>query len=310
MAWSLLKTVLCEEAGHFRTCLHLHPIGLATGFRLVHSSSAFQLSGNAIVEWIVLALSISLVTGLSASHVCSHTQEMAAASGSLAILAPVFSDPRDLISDYGLFLLFLLFSEVFLSLVIAAAGTLALCTSDAELTLEQVATMLSGITGKTVPEIRAAGVVDTLHAAELVGMLKNAPALSLLARETKDAYKRQKLEAMIAEMSEPLADEPASVASGAHPLEQPKDVEMVEPADGMNDSLAEEPEAVASGADPLNQPKDVEMLERAESQKSWRMAEAVETSDAASSKGTALNAQDCTWIEHPDVEYTASVLWG
>ena len=81
----------------------------------------------------------------------------------------------------------------------AAAGA----ASDAELTLEQVATILSGIIGKTVPEIRAAGVVDTLHAAELVGMLKNAPALSLLAKETKDASKRRN-----SEMSEPLAGEP------------------------------------------------------------------------------------------------------
>ena len=54
-------------------------------------------------------------------------------------------------------------------------------------------------------------MVDTLHAAELVGMLKNAPALSLLAKETKDASKRRKLEAMSAEMSE-------AVASGSHHL--------------------------------------------------------------------------------------------
>ena len=73
--------------------------------------------------------------------------------------------------------------------------------------------------GKTVPEIRAAGVVDTLHAAELVGMLKNAAALSLSAKETKDASKRRKLEAMSAEMSEPLPGEPGAVASGADPLD-------------------------------------------------------------------------------------------
>ena len=87
----------------------------------------------------------------------------------------------------------------------AVAGALASCASDAELTLEQVATMLSGIIGKTVPETRAAGVVDTLQAAEFVGLLKIAPALSLLAKETKDASKRRKLETMSAEMNESLA---------------------------------------------------------------------------------------------------------
>ena len=77
---------------------------------------------------------------------------MAASSGWLAILAQEFLGPRDPIADYGLFLLFLLFSVVFLLLVMAAAGALASRASDAELTLEQVATMLSGITGKTVSE--------------------------------------------------------------------------------------------------------------------------------------------------------------
>ena len=72
---------------------------------------------------------------------------------------------------------------------------------------------------------------------------------------------------------------------------------MREPADDMNECLAGEPGAVASGADPPVQPKDVEMLEPADSQKSWHMVEAVETSDAASSSGTALTAQDYTWIE-------------
>ena len=45
------------------------------------------------------------------------------------------------------------------------------------------------------------------------------------------------------------------------------------------------------------------MLELADSQKSWHMAEAVETSDAASSSGTALTAG-----LHLDVEYIASWL--
>ena len=84
------------------------------------------------------------------------------------------SGPLDLISDSWFSVLF---SVVSLLLVMAAAGALASCASNAELTLEQVATMLSGIIGNR--EIRAAGVVDTLHAAELVGMLKNAHGFSL-----------------------------------------------------------------------------------------------------------------------------------
>ena len=43
-------------------------------------------------------------------------------------------------------------------------------------------------------------------------------------------------------------------------------------------------------------------------EKSWQMAEAVETSDAASSSGTALTVRDYTSIDHPDVEYIASWL--
>ena len=57
---------------------------------------------------------------------------------------------------------FLFCSVVFLLLVMAAAGALASCASDAELTLEQVAAMLSGV--MPILEIQPAGVVDMLHA--------------------------------------------------------------------------------------------------------------------------------------------------
>ena len=81
------------------------------------------------------------------------------------------SGPTDLISDSWFLLLFSVVFLVFPLLVMAAAGALASCASDAELTLEQMATMLSGIIGKTVPEIRAAGVEDAFHAADVLSML-------------------------------------------------------------------------------------------------------------------------------------------
>ena len=85
---------------------------------------------------------------------------------------------RGLLSDF-----LLLFSVVFLLLVMAAVGAQTSCASDAELTFEQVAVMLSGVIGKPIPEIQAAGVVDMLHAAEVMGMLKDT-SVSIM---TKDA---------------------------------------------------------------------------------------------------------------------------
>ena len=75
-----------------------------------------------------------------------------------------------------------------------AAGAHASSALEADLTLGQVAAKLSGIIGKPVSDIFASGVVNTLHAAELVGLLRHEPAQSLLAQATKDDAKRRKLE--------------------------------------------------------------------------------------------------------------------
>ena len=179
-----------------------------------------------LVEWIVRALKLACHRAKCITCLLIHSGD-----GSLVVLACHFGSrihgstwpDRGLRSEF----LFVVFVFFFLLLVMAAAGALASCASDAELTLEQVATMLSGIIGKTVPEIQAAGVVDMmLHASELMDMLKNAPALSSLAKETKDASKRRKLEATSAAMSEPLAGEPGAASSGENPLDQPKAVDM------------------------------------------------------------------------------------
>ena len=102
-----------------------------------------------------------------------------------------------------------------------AAGALASRAPDAELTLEQVAAMLSGAIGKPVPEIQAAGVVDMLHA-------------------------RRKLEATSAARIEPLAGEPGASSSGTDVnmrtppgdvqeslVGELQDIEMVEPAENQ-----------------------------------------------------------------------------
>ena len=83
------------------------------------------------------------------------------------------------------------------------------------------------------------------------------------AKETKDASKRRKLEAMSAEMSEPLAGEPGAVASGADPL--------ASPWQGNRGRL---PLALI----PRTSPKMLRCFQPADSQKSWHMVEAVETS--------------------------------
>ena len=257
-----------------RTSIDVHP-----HFCLKASQKLPRLHYTSRVD---SACALNLVCQWAECITCLSTriQEMAASSVWLAILAQGFSGPRDLIADYVLiFAVFCCFLLSFCCWSWLQLAPLLRALPIVELTLEQVAAMLSGVIGKPVPEIQAAGVVDMLHAAEVMGMLKDAPALSLLAKESKDASKRRKLEATSAASVEPLAGEPGASSAGTDPMDQLTDVNM-----DAGRRPAGEPGAVASGADPLVQPKDVEMVEPAESQKSWNMAETLGTSDAASSQ--------------------------
>ena len=176
----------------------------------------------------------------------------------------------------------------------AAAGAHASSALEADLTLGQVAAKLLGIIGKPVSDIFASGVVNTLHAAELVDLLRNEPALSLLAQATKDDAKRRKLESTQAQTTEALDVAPGAVAAGADPCGGGGDVDML--------SRHHMDRQTSGMADPTPV-----VLEAAESNHSWQIEDAFSKDDSASSSGTVLTLRDYNWLEHPDV--TSPLGW-
>ena len=63
--------------------------------------------------------------------------------------------------------------------------------SSDDLVIEDVATLLADITKQPDVDVRSKGVVETLLAAETVGLLKDHPLLKQLASDMQDGSKRE-----------------------------------------------------------------------------------------------------------------------
>ena len=73
--------------------------------------------------------------------------------------------------------------------------------SSDDLVIEDVATLLADITKQSEVDVRSKGVVETLLAAETVGLLKDHPLLKQLASDMQDGSKRRRLESASLETS-------------------------------------------------------------------------------------------------------------
>ena len=161
----------------------------------------------------------------------------------------------------------------------AAAGALASRASDSELTLEQVAAMLSGVIGKPSQGSRR---WSGRHAARRCGDGHVEGRTVPLPPGKRDQGRVQATQAA----SKALAGATEAPSAGTEAMDQLNDVDMA--TEGFRS-----PWWGSQGQLPLalilwKKPKNIEMGEPAESQKSWNLAE----TDAASSSGTSLTAQD------------------
>ena len=79
-------------------------------------------------------------------------------------------------------------------LVMASLPRVVPTASSDDLVIEDVATLLADITKQPDVDVRSKGVVETLLAAETVGLLKDHPLLKQLASDMQDGSKRRRLE--------------------------------------------------------------------------------------------------------------------
>ena len=105
-----------------------------------------------------------------------HTLVTYGPSGNVAILGPVAAgtDPP--------------FVRL---LVMASLPRVVPTASSDDLVIEDVATLLADITKQSEVDVRSKGVVETLLAAETVGLLKDHPLLRQLASDMQDGSKRE-----------------------------------------------------------------------------------------------------------------------
>ena len=90
----------------------------------------------------------------------------------------------------------LLFSDscFLVLLLVMASPPRAVPTSADDLVIEDVATLIAEITNQSDTEVMNIGVVETLRAANTVGLLKGKPILQQLALDMDDLRKRRRLE--------------------------------------------------------------------------------------------------------------------
>ena len=96
------------------------------------------------------------------------------------------------VSPVGVSLFWLV--ALFLLLVMASPSRAVPDVSLEDIVIEDVATLLADITKQTEMEVQNKGIIETLLAADMVGLLKEHPLLRQLAAEMQDGSKRRRLE--------------------------------------------------------------------------------------------------------------------